>query len=249
MSRSVRCLTITLMVSMNVSWSMSLAPSRSSVRAQSIDSAMLGGFLRSSWRTWWIDLGELPRDGLVQLGGVQADDLQLVLEVGVVEPQVQAAALQRLGELAGVVGGQQDDRPCPRLDPAELGNADLEVGEELEQHRLELLVGLVDLVDRAGRRVRSMRSRSSAASAAGTPRRRCPPARPASRPWPTRSGCGGAACGSSTRTAPWPRRVPRSTGAGRGCLSGAVARALASSVLPTPAGPSTRTGLPSLIAR
>jgi hypothetical protein len=34
-----------------------------------------------------------------------------------------------------------------RLDAAQLGDRDLEVREELEQHRLELLVGLVDLVD------------------------------------------------------------------------------------------------------
>ena len=40
-----------------------------------------------------------------------------------------------------------DDRVAARLDHAELGDRDLEVGQELEQHRLELLVGLVDLVD------------------------------------------------------------------------------------------------------
>ena len=34
-----------------------------------------------------------------------------------------------------------------RLDPAQLGDRDLEVAQQLEQHRLELLVGLVDLVD------------------------------------------------------------------------------------------------------
>ena len=67
--------------------------------------------------------------------------------LGVVEPQVQAAALQRLGELTRVVTREEDDRPRLRLDPAELRDADLEVREQLEQHRLELLVGLVDLVD------------------------------------------------------------------------------------------------------
>ena len=67
--------------------------------------------------------------------------------LGVVEPQVQAAALERLGQLARVVRGQQHDRVRARLDAAELGDRDLEVREQLEQHRLELLVGLVDLVD------------------------------------------------------------------------------------------------------
>jgi hypothetical protein len=33
------------------------------------------------------------------------------------------------------------------FDPPQFGNRDLEVGQELQQHRLELLVGLVDLVD------------------------------------------------------------------------------------------------------
>jgi hypothetical protein len=44
------------------------------------------------------------------------------------------------------------------LHQAELGDGDLEVREHLQEHRLELLVGLVDLVDqqddRVGRRDR-----------------------------------------------------------------------------------------------
>jgi hypothetical protein len=40
-----------------------------------------------------------------------------------------------------------------RLDHAELGDRDLEVGEDLEEHRLELLVGLVDLVDQQHHRL------------------------------------------------------------------------------------------------
>ncbi len=72
---------------------------------------------------------------------------QLVVEVGVVEPQVQAAALEGLGELARVVGGEQDDGLGLGFDAAELGDRDLEIGEDLEEHGLELLVGLVDLVD------------------------------------------------------------------------------------------------------
>jgi len=93
------------------------------------------------------DLHELARDRLVELGRVQPDDLQLVLERRVVEPEVQAAALERLGQLARVVGGQQHDRARARLEAAQLGDRELEVAQQLEQHRLELLVGLVDLVD------------------------------------------------------------------------------------------------------
>src|SRR3954454_18327629 len=93
------------------------------------------------------DLDELARDGVVEVGRVELDDLELVLELRVVEPEIETAALERLGQLARVVRGQQHDRPRAGLEAAELGDRDLEVREQLEQHRLELLVGLVDLVD------------------------------------------------------------------------------------------------------
>ena len=44
-------------------------------------------------------------------GRVQPDDLELALDRRVVEPEVEAAALQRLGQLARVVRGEDDDRP------------------------------------------------------------------------------------------------------------------------------------------
>ena len=50
-SRSVRCLTMMLIVFSSTEASMSSAPSSISARAQSIDSAIEGGFLRSSART------------------------------------------------------------------------------------------------------------------------------------------------------------------------------------------------------
>src|SRR5215210_6449717 len=53
MSMSERCLTMMLIDCWKVSRSMSSAPSSSSVRAQSIDSAIEGGFFRSTWRTMW----------------------------------------------------------------------------------------------------------------------------------------------------------------------------------------------------
>ena len=99
------------------------------------------------------DLDELARHLLGDLRRVQAHDLELALHVGVVEPEVEAAPLQRLGELARVVGGEQHERMALGLDHAELGNRDLEVRQHLEQHRLELLVGLVDLVDQQHHRL------------------------------------------------------------------------------------------------
>ena len=81
MSRSVRCLTIIDIVSRKVSASMSSAPSSSSARAQSIDSAIDGGFLRSSSRTIATTSTSRARPSRRQLGRVQPDDLELVLEL------------------------------------------------------------------------------------------------------------------------------------------------------------------------
>src|SRR6185312_2822745 len=94
-SMSARCLTITDIVSLNVCESISSAPSSSSARA--VD--------RLGDRRWLLqveradhadDLDEPSRDRRRQVRRMQADDLELVLELGVVEPQVQAAALERL---------------------------------------------------------------------------------------------------------------------------------------------------------
>ena len=58
-----------------------------------------------------------------------------------------AAPLERVVELAGPVRGQHDRGHATRANRPELGNRDLEVREDLEQERLELLVRAVDLVD------------------------------------------------------------------------------------------------------
>src|SRR3954454_12032327 len=49
------------------------------------------------------DLHQPPAQCLRKGGGVQPHDLELTLDVGVVEPQVEAAPLERLGQLAHVV--------------------------------------------------------------------------------------------------------------------------------------------------
>src|SRR5262245_11096669 len=60
---------------------------------------------------------------------------------------MQAAAQERLRELARAIGREEHDRPLARPERAELGDAHLELGEDLEQEGLELGIGLVDLVD------------------------------------------------------------------------------------------------------
>ena len=159
-------------------------------------------------------------DRLRQLGGVQAHDRQLVLGRRVVEPQVQAAALERLGQLARVVGGQHHHGVCARLDPARARGS--RSGSPRAARAASPRTPGRSCRSRrsAARPARAPRSRSSAGGRAGTPRRRCRPGRrpsPCRRPRP---GSAAAACGSSTRRAPWPRRGPRSTAGARACGRG-----------------------------
>ena len=86
-------------------------------------------------------------------GHAQLDDLDLALDRRVPDPLEERAALQRIVQLARAVGRENHRRAASRPDRAELGNGDLEVGEHLEQERLELLVGAVDLVDQEHDRV------------------------------------------------------------------------------------------------
>ena len=159
---------------------MSSAPISSRVRAQSIDSAIEGGFFRSSARIEVDDLDQLARQRLGQLRGVQADDLHLALDLGVVEPEVEAAALQRLGQLARVVRGEDDDRHRRRRRP----------GPARESRSGSRRAAPAASPRTPGRSCRSRRSAgppgrgwrspASAAARAGTPRRRCRRGRPPS---------------------------------------------------------------------
>ena len=90
---------------------------------------------------------------LVHPGHLARDDAHFLLEAREVDPQVETAAAERVGQLAHAVRGQDDVRRVRRLDRADLGDRHLEVGEHLEQEGLELLVGAVDLVDQQHRRL------------------------------------------------------------------------------------------------
>ena len=185
---------------------------------------------------------DLPGQRLGHLGRPQPHDGDLALEVGVLDPVVEAAALEGVVHVAGAVRGDDHDRRRRRRENVpQLGNRDLVVGEHLEQERLELVVGPVDLVDQQDRRrplavVDGPQQRAAheealgvqlvlqrvgggAGGGAGRPRRRAG------------AGAGGS---SPTRRRPGWRRCPRSTGGG--CSSPPVQRAstLATSVLPTP---------------
>ncbi len=97
------------------------------------------------------------------LGSADAHDVDLALERGEVDPVVEAPPLEGVVELAGAV--RRDDHHGRVLGPdgADLGHGHLEVGEHLEEERLELVVGPVDLVDQqhgAGARPQRPQQRS-----------------------------------------------------------------------------------------
>src|SRR3984957_16166736 len=74
-------------------------------------------------------------------------DLTLALQVRVVDVQVEAATLERLGELAGVVGRQEHHGQLRGPHGPELGDRHLVLREDLEQEGLGLELDAVDLVD------------------------------------------------------------------------------------------------------
>ena len=88
-------------------------------------------------------LGQLGR----QLRHPGLEDRDLAGEVGVLEPEVETAALERVVHLAGAVGGEDDQRRRLRAHHADLGDRHRVLRQHLEQERLELVVGAVDLVD------------------------------------------------------------------------------------------------------
>ena len=147
------------------------------------------------------------------LGRAGAHDLDLPVQARVLDPVVEAAALERVVQLAGAVGGEHDDRRGRRGDRAELGDRHLVGREHLEQERLELVVGPVDLVDEQHRRALAqgpqhrpgeqeplVEQRLLRAVGVASPRR--PPAgleRPAGA---------GSGAGSPSRRAPAPASMP-----------------------------------------
>ena len=96
-------------------------------------------------------------DGLGQplgdLRHLQPDDGELFVGRREVDEEMQAAALETVGQLARIVRRRAPPAGCSCADRAELGHRDLEVRQHLEQERLELRLGLVDLVDQEHDRI------------------------------------------------------------------------------------------------
>src|SRR5215472_10023585 len=110
--------------------------------------------LRDPWRLRQVELAQ-PVHGAHNLPGellggarlADEDDLRLPLLARVADPVVQAATPQSVVQFPRPVGGQDDCGCAIRRDRADLRDADLEVGEDLQQECLELVIGTVNLVD------------------------------------------------------------------------------------------------------
>ena len=139
-------------VSATVCGSSAMRSSAISASAQSSVSAMPGALNRSIARSRCVNATISRASASARLRALAADDRELAQRVGIVDPVVEAAPLDRVVDLARAVRRDDDDRRLRRADRAELGNRDLEVGQHFEQIRLERLVGAVELVDQQHRR-------------------------------------------------------------------------------------------------
>ena len=99
------------------------------------------------------DVDELRGQRVGQSGLLRAHDLEFPFGGRVVQEQVQTAPLQRGRQVPGVVRGQDHVRRVLGRERADLGNRDLVLAEQFQQHRLQGLVGPVDLVDQQHDRI------------------------------------------------------------------------------------------------
>src|SRR5829696_2555343 len=84
------------------------------------------------------DAGHLVGQGVGDAGNLREHDLALTVQIRVVDVEEQAAPLQRLGQLAGVVRREEHEGDLLGRHRAQLGDRHLVVGEDLEQQRLGL---------------------------------------------------------------------------------------------------------------
>ena len=135
------------MVAAMVASSMVSKPSASTVRPQSMVSATDGSFLSCMPRSTPMMRTSSSAMWPGSSGTRDKQDSAFQVGAGEVDVQEQAATLERLGQLAGGVGGQHDERRPLGGDGAQLGDRHGEVGQHLQQQTLDFDVGLVGLVD------------------------------------------------------------------------------------------------------
>ena len=199
---------------------------------------------------------DLARELLGDLGCAHAQDGELALEVGVRDPVVEATALERVVHVAGAVRRDDHERRAPSAwNVPELRDRHRVVGEDLEQERLELVVGAVDLVDQQHRR----RHRAERVGLVGDRAQQRPLHEEALRVELVLDDLAAARFDRAqvqqlAGVVPLVdrlrrRRCPRSTAAAPARRRSSAASTLATSVLPTPASPSSSNGRCSRMAR
>ena len=109
----------------------SSAPSAMSAAAQSSVSAMPGTLVRSVSRSCWTNATTWRARPSGTPGRRVAHDLVLLLRGRVVDPVVEAAPLERVVDLAGAVGREDDPRRPLGPDRADLRHRDLEVADRI----------------------------------------------------------------------------------------------------------------------
>ena len=174
------------------------------------------------------DAGHLVGQLAVDPGDPGPDDVALAFEVGIVEVQVETPALERLGQLPGVVRGEEDHRHrVARTVPS--SGIDTWYSERISSSRASVSSSTRSTSSTSSTTGSSARM----ASSSGRVRRNSSEKMSSSQRFP-RGGRRGlrrarrrrdptttwlawiraAACGSSTRRAPWTRPGPRSTATG-----------------------------------
>jgi len=155
---SSRCLKSTPAVSRTTSGSTTSVSSATSALAHSTLSAMPGTRWKASAKGWLrsraTKSATCTASAALAPGTCARDDGELALALGIVEPEVQAAALDGVVQVARAVAREDGHGRGLGADGAKLRDADLVLAEVFEQKGLERLVGPIDLVDqqqRAGR--------------------------------------------------------------------------------------------------
>ena len=101
--------------------------------------------------------GDLAGQPVTSLGCLEAHDRHLAFEVRVFDPVVEAAPLEGVVHVTGAIRRQHHERRHFGSERPELGDRHRVVGQDLEQERLEFVVGPVDLVDDQHRRGEALR--------------------------------------------------------------------------------------------
>src|SRR6266498_1062551 len=75
------------------------------------------------------------------------NNLKFLFEGGIIDPEVQAAPLERIVDFACTIRCDHHEWRAISLDRADLGDRYLEIGEDFQQKGFEFLVAAVNFID------------------------------------------------------------------------------------------------------